>query len=327
MPLTASDITIAITVYDRREFLEQSISSALSQTVPVRVIVVEDRGPDETLQNFVKEKFGSRVEYFRNPKRLGLFGNFNRCLELCSTKYVCILHDDDFLMPTFGEAMVELSQLAPDRGFYYGMCNVVDEIGAPLQTFFEPTRGSHSEMDAIRAAMQNPVAFPAQLICVQAAKELDGFRTTSKFCADWELWLKLALHSGAAMTNRVIATVRDHATAGRGTARVIRSGKVYALTNAQRKQNIAILRERGILVKFDRIAIQKFSPLPLHFLLSHGKNFSQRLLRYNVALCLLSSAPNAAYKLLQAGIRFFGPNFAGLLSKIWNVFHSSSRPG
>src|SRR6266545_4186650 len=108
--ITADQITIAITVYDRRQYLAQAITSALDQTVPVRVIVVEDCGPDPTLESFVKQHFGSRVRYFRNPRRRGLFDNWNACVELCRTAWLSILHDDDFLAPCFVESMLELSE-------------------------------------------------------------------------------------------------------------------------------------------------------------------------------------------------------------------------
>jgi len=35
MNLTAAQITIAVTVFNRRKYLKQAISSALDQTVPV----------------------------------------------------------------------------------------------------------------------------------------------------------------------------------------------------------------------------------------------------------------------------------------------------
>ncbi len=61
--LAPDQITIAVTVYNRRQYLRQAIRSALSQSVPVRVLVVEDCGPDPMLQSYVTAEFGSRVAY------------------------------------------------------------------------------------------------------------------------------------------------------------------------------------------------------------------------------------------------------------------------
>src|SRR5690348_365670 len=132
MGLTAADITIAVTVFSRRQFLKQAIGSALNQTVPVRVIVVEDCGPDAGMEAFVREEFGSRIEYFRNPSRRGLFDNWNACLDYCKTPWLSILHDDDFSAPTFVESILELSQHAPDCGLYFGQVITVDEPGKVL---------------------------------------------------------------------------------------------------------------------------------------------------------------------------------------------------
>src|ERR1039458_7896479 len=120
-------ITIAITVYDRRQYLRQAIASALDQNMPVRVMVVEDCGPDATLEAWVKAEFGSRLEYFRNPTRRGLFGNWNACLELCRTEWLSILHDDDFLAPNFVAEMVKLANVAPGLDLYYGITHFVNE--------------------------------------------------------------------------------------------------------------------------------------------------------------------------------------------------------
>ena len=42
MRISADQITIAVTVYDRRQYLVQAVERALNQTVPVKVMVVED---------------------------------------------------------------------------------------------------------------------------------------------------------------------------------------------------------------------------------------------------------------------------------------------
>src|SRR5215475_4246845 len=127
MNLSPADITIAVTVFNRRQFLKQAIASALEQTMPARVIVVEDCGPDPEMETFVRQQFGERIGYLRNPKRRGLFGNWNACLDYCRTPWISILHDDDYVAPGFIEAMIELSRQAPGKGLYFGQTTLVNE--------------------------------------------------------------------------------------------------------------------------------------------------------------------------------------------------------
>src|ERR1700685_3336672 len=110
MQLRAADITIAITVFNRREYVLGAIRSALEQTIPVKVIVVEDCGPDPSLRDFIVREFGTRIEYFRNPANRGIFDNWNACLEYCRTPWISILHDDDLLRPVFVQAMLQLGK-------------------------------------------------------------------------------------------------------------------------------------------------------------------------------------------------------------------------
>ena len=46
MSISADQITIAVTVYNPRQYLVQAVERALNQTVPVKVMVGEDCGPD-----------------------------------------------------------------------------------------------------------------------------------------------------------------------------------------------------------------------------------------------------------------------------------------
>jgi hypothetical protein len=46
-------------------------------------------------------EIGPKIEYARNPRRRGPFGNWNACMDLCATEWLSILHDDDYLAPGF----------------------------------------------------------------------------------------------------------------------------------------------------------------------------------------------------------------------------------
>src|SRR4051794_19400895 len=101
--LSPKDITIAVTVYDRRDYVQEAIASALNQTgtEQPRVMVVEDCGPDKTLRAAITGEFGDKSQYYRNARRRGLFDNWNACIEASRTAWLCILHDDDVLEATF----------------------------------------------------------------------------------------------------------------------------------------------------------------------------------------------------------------------------------
>jgi glycosyltransferase involved in cell wall biosynthesis len=113
-----------IPVRNGEQFIAQTLESVARQTLrPDRVIVIDNCSKDRT-EEIVKNFKGIPCEFIRNPKDLGLFQNFNRCLEFADqTEFLQILHADDTIEPTFYETMIAL--LADCKGF--GMAWCIDE--------------------------------------------------------------------------------------------------------------------------------------------------------------------------------------------------------
>ncbi len=293
--VSPGNITIAITVYNRRKYLDRAIRSALAQRrgdAGPKVIIVEDCGPDPKLREEIERAFGGQIGYHRNTRRRGLFDNWNACLESCTTEWICILHDDDFLEPNFADAMIELAEAAPGRALYYGACHVVDEEGKRIEERTYPGQFEWHELAMEEWARYDPVCFPGQLFNVACARALGGFRASSRYCADWEMWFRLAAAYGATATNRVVANYREHRAVGRGTTDVDISGRKYALVNAQRKRHMAWLRKRQPAARFDRRALQEREPMPVRFLLGNAHGFTPLMQRYNAGLLLCSRSPH-----------------------------------
>jgi glycosyltransferase involved in cell wall biosynthesis len=326
MTISPEQITIAVTVYNRRKYIRQAVASALNQTVPVRVIVVEDCGPDPTLKSMVEEEFGSRMEYLRNPHRRGLFGNWNVCLDACGTEWLSILHDDDYLTPDFVAAMIALSQQAAGCALYYGRTMMVNEIGQPVNSSGLP----RVEWEYRRVALADvlwgtPFAFPGQLMNVATTRKVGGFRESSYYCGDWEMWAKLIAAQGAAQSSTLVAYNRCHQGWERGGNVVIRSGLQLPSTCVQHKRVLALLRPQGSW-KFDRKAYFAVYAVPTRFLLRYGTSLRPRLLRYHVGLMLWSKPPHFGYAVVQFLVRLGGVPFVKVLSQIWNTWDREVRP-
>jgi glycosyltransferase involved in cell wall biosynthesis len=302
------DITIAVTVFDRRTYLIDAIASALEQTLPAsRVFVLEDHGPDPGLADFVCNSFGRRVEYLRNPSRRGLFDNWNACIEHCSTKWLSILHDDDLLRPGFVASMGQLMEQHPDRGLYFGQTEEIDSTGLVMGRAGVacPDGTPYRDVPLDMFLMDNPLSFPGQVFDVSLARELGGFRRYSQFCGDWEMWARLCAARGAAQTADVVSSYRQHPALSRGTTRVERNGKRYGLVNVQRKRVARLLRRSGGFAETRRGALE-FQPLPSRILIRNAREMTSRILGYNTQLFLDSRAPNVGYKMLQWVTRLMG---------------------
>lgn len=302
------EITIAVTVYSRRDFILKAIGSALAQSVPVKVIVIEDCSPDPALRDYVLKEFGGKIEYFRNPKNRGLFDNWNACIENCRTPWLSILHDDDLLLPNFVETMLDLAKSAPGRSFYHGLTSTVDRMGSVISTASADWNGWR-ELDLVEMADQDFILmFPGNLFSVETAKQIGGVDPNSYYTGDWDFWFRLALQGGGAQSANVIAQVRGFQGAERESTRVDRAGWRWALENAQRKRNLALLaKSKGIRVQFDRTKHLKGRPIPSRVLLYNARHYSNRILKYNAWLFTHSRPPHFRYAILQNLVRLLGP--------------------
>src|SRR6266481_4974977 len=101
-----SAVTTTIPVRNAQRFVRETLESVAGQTRrPDRVVVLYNCSTDDTPQ-IVQGFKGLPIEYIRNPRDLGPFGNFNRCLDFAAeTEYLQILHGDDLIGPEFYEIM------------------------------------------------------------------------------------------------------------------------------------------------------------------------------------------------------------------------------
>jgi len=96
-------VTIAIPTYKRPELLEHALESALGQTdFDNYEVIVVDNDPEENNVLEVIRKFQrENLYYFKNEANVGLYSNWDRCIELAAGDFISILNDDDWLSPNY----------------------------------------------------------------------------------------------------------------------------------------------------------------------------------------------------------------------------------
>jgi glycosyltransferase involved in cell wall biosynthesis len=111
--------TIAIPTFKRPEFLAEAVASALAQRFdrPFEIVIVDNdpgsRGAAALLDR-LPELAQARFRYFVNAENIGMFGNWNRCIELARAPWVTILNDDDLLDPDYLTTMFATIDRRPD---------------------------------------------------------------------------------------------------------------------------------------------------------------------------------------------------------------------
>jgi glycosyltransferase involved in cell wall biosynthesis len=111
-------LSITIPTRCRFDLLCEAVESALSQQgEQVVEIVVVDNDPDssdaERLIERLPQLRTANFRYYVNATNIGMFGNWNRCIELGRGPWHTMLHDDDLLDPLFASTMLRLLKEHP----------------------------------------------------------------------------------------------------------------------------------------------------------------------------------------------------------------------
>ena len=92
-------VSVCIPAYNNAEYIKDTIDSILNQTYQnIELVIVDDNSKDNTYE--LIQKIGDeRIKLYHNDKNLGMSGNWNRCLSLCTGKYAKLVCADDILSP------------------------------------------------------------------------------------------------------------------------------------------------------------------------------------------------------------------------------------
>lgn len=97
------DLTIAVPTYKRDDLLFEAICSVEKQEksqLNIELIIVDndnDMLHVQSVINKLKKINSVDIKYFVNNRNIGLYGNWNACINNASSNIVSLLHDDDIL--------------------------------------------------------------------------------------------------------------------------------------------------------------------------------------------------------------------------------------
>ena len=215
--------TIAIPVYHRMEkaLAFAAVESALAEQLPeVEVLVVDDHTTDGTWDRLTQLVDDPRARLLRNERNLGLFQNFNRCLDEARGEYVRILCSDDMLEP--GSLREELSvmqrypemallttrglRVAPD-GRVFGL-----QAAALPQGYYRGDRGIAAVLRSNADTGYNSLNYPSGILLRKTAADAAGrFRADMRMSGDVEYFLRVLRQGALGVLQRVGCRITVHA--------------------------------------------------------------------------------------------------------------------
>lgn len=219
-------LTFVMPLYNGARHLREAIASIVQQGA--RLICVDDASTDDSAA-IVRE---CGVELVQNPTRLGLAGNWNRCVELVTTPAFVLAHQDDVYEPGYAAMMLPLLESHPRAFLAHCKTTSIDGEGrtvtTPAARYKEslwPREDPYEEDTAggiPRLARGNFIVAPSVIFRTTAVRAIGPF-SPLQFVTDWEYWFRglLAGYTIAGTQQRLVRFRRHEGTATRATERTM----------------------------------------------------------------------------------------------------------
>jgi glycosyltransferase involved in cell wall biosynthesis len=202
-------VSICIPTYNRADMVGDAIASALAQTYPALEVVVVDNASTDRTPGVVASFPDPRLRFVRNEQNLGLFGNFNRCIELARGSLIHILHSDDMIPPGFTVTCVDFFIAHPEVAMTF--THAVTEGAEGIQRSSTGEGCIYPPPEGFRAILRDRglVACPSVMVRREAYTEIGPFSPEYPYSSDLYQWLRLARRHAIALVGGTYVTYRQ----------------------------------------------------------------------------------------------------------------------
>lgn len=191
-------VSVCIPAYNNADYISETIDSILSQTYKnIELVIVDDNSKDNTLEILRDyEARDKRVKVYHNEKNLGMAGNWNHCLELCTGEFIKLMCADDLIVPEAIAKEVAVFEKYPEvvlvssntklvdldgknKGFYkrYPMKKPIDGKIVNKRGFFNKNYYGAPQANLFRRSILD---------------EIGGIDPKITYIVDYDFWVRIA---------------------------------------------------------------------------------------------------------------------------------------
>lgn len=201
-------LTIVILSRDRPEFLEKCLRSVFENQKAVPNVIVSDNSTQDHV-GIKKLRSDYPFTYVRQSGYLSMTEHHNACLDLPSTPWLWLVHDDDEIYPDSVVKVEAFLAGCGDVGIVLGGLEYIDPQGSRLTKWMPKTSGTfRGEEGLLRLGLDFGAFSPGTILKVAASREIGGFVDINGVCADYPLSTRLAFFDGVAFCPELVGRFR-----------------------------------------------------------------------------------------------------------------------
>jgi glycosyltransferase involved in cell wall biosynthesis len=85
-----NQLTIALPVYKRTDFIRKALDSAVNQTVKCRILLIDNNSPHDDFRTIIESYNNPLMKYVKTSETVPQDENFNNCFRYAETPWVTI---------------------------------------------------------------------------------------------------------------------------------------------------------------------------------------------------------------------------------------------
>ncbi len=190
---TNSDIAVIIPFYNGSAFLERSVSSVLSQTLPADEVIVVNDGSSAREAEWVRTFCQERGVRLLDQANGGQAAARNAGVAATQSRYICFLDQDDFFLETHNAVLrAAVPEDDSNFGWAYADLHQADVSGQRYKTTTVKDRAHHPKTHLVKMLLEDMHILPsASIIDRRAFEAVGGFDTQFRGYEDDDLFTRL----------------------------------------------------------------------------------------------------------------------------------------
>ncbi len=201
-------VSIIIAVYNGEKYIEETITSALRQTISKEIIIIDDCSSDNSYELIkqIAEK-NTCIKILKNEKNMGFCKSVNKGLKQGKGKYVLVLGQDDILLPNHCEIM--LKSFDYDTSIVFCDYNLIDQDGNIYDTTNHCIHSDKSVKDFYKG---NAIPSVGLIMDKNKLVKVGGYPESVEFpqYGEYHTWIRMVLEGDIIFCENIKAKYRRH---------------------------------------------------------------------------------------------------------------------
>ena len=210
-------VSILTVVFNQRSYIDQTISSVLSQTYRHWEWIILDDGSTDGTGEVMEKLSDGRIHYIsqRHAGGYRFTGSCNKALSMCRGEFVALLDGDDYWPEDKLEAQIKCFE-SDDVVLSYGECCVVNPGGRKIGYMGIPEDRSIACNDPVGSSMKMFfkrycfMAVATVMVRRSALAGIGGFIEAEGLFQDFTTWTRLSLEGRFSPLSRCLGFYRRH---------------------------------------------------------------------------------------------------------------------